>query len=148
MDEKDKLLDILQKDITTMLEKRVGDDEECMIAAAVLLKTAIQLYTCVLNDDGIEHVFSVALDSIPQLRDTVTKFDKPTIHQEKIMKLKVRRLDKTIEGNWKLCKEIVFEYDKINPFEHNQIIEDTARQLSKKYNVDYNDVVKNIELLF
>ena len=63
------------------------------------------------------------------------------------MKSKVRRLDKAIEGNWKLCKEIVFEYDKINPFEHNEIVEDTARQLSKKYNVDYNDVVKNIELL-
>ena len=80
MDEKDKLLDILQKDIVTILDKRVGDDEECMIAAAVLLKTAIQLYTVVLNDEGIEQVFSVALDSIPQLRDTVTKFDKPTIH--------------------------------------------------------------------
>ena len=63
------------------------------------------------------------------------------------MKSKVRRLDKAIEGNWKLCKEIVFEYDKINPFELNEIVEDTARQLSKKYNVDYNDVVKNIELL-
>ena len=80
MDEKDKLLDILQKDIVTILDKRVGDDEECMIAAAVLLKTALQCYTIVLNDEGIEHVISVALDSIPQLRGTVTKFDKPTIH--------------------------------------------------------------------
>ena len=54
---------------------------------------------------------------------------------------------KMIEGNWKLCKEIVLEYDKINPFEHDEIIKDTVEQLVKKYNVDYNDVVKNIELL-
>jgi hypothetical protein len=54
---------------------------------------------------------------------------------------------KMIEGNWKLCKEIVLEYDKINPYEHNEIIKDTVQRLVKKYNVDYNDVVKNIELL-
>ena len=45
---------------------------------------------------------------------------------------------KMIEGNWKLCKNISLEYDKINPFEHDEII---------KYNVDYDDVVKNVELL-
>ena len=80
MDAHEKLLKDLQKDITTILDKRVGDDEECMIAAAVLLKTALQCYTSVLNDEGIEQVISVAVDSLPQLRDTVTKFDKPTIH--------------------------------------------------------------------
>ena len=52
-----------------------------------------------------------------------------------------------IEGNWKLYKEIVLEYDKINPFEHDEIIKDTVQQLVKKYNVDYDDVVKNVELL-
>ena len=54
---------------------------------------------------------------------------------------------KMIEGNWKLCKEIVLEYDKINSFEHDEIIKDTVEQLVKKYNVDYNDVVKNVELM-
>ena len=54
---------------------------------------------------------------------------------------------KMINGNWKLCKEIVLEYDKINPFEHNEIIKDTVQRLVKKYNVDYDDVVKNVELL-
>jgi|TARA_R110000744_G_scaffold88047_2_gene171747 hypothetical protein len=54
---------------------------------------------------------------------------------------------KMIEGNWKLCKEIVLEYDKINPFEHDEIVKDTVQQLVKKYNVDYDDVVKNVELL-
>jgi len=54
---------------------------------------------------------------------------------------------KLIEGNWKLCKEIVLEYDKINPLEHDEIIKDTVLYLVKKYNVDYNDVVKNVELL-
>ena len=51
-----------------------------------------------------------------------------------------------IEGNWKLCKKIVLEYDKINPFEHHEI-KDTAKQLAKKYNVDYDDVVKTVNLL-
>ena len=54
--------------------------------------------------------------------------------------------EKMIEGNWKLCKKIVLEYDKINPFEHHEI-KDTAKQLAKKYNVDYNDVVKTVNLL-
>jgi len=54
---------------------------------------------------------------------------------------------KMIEGNWKLCKEIVLEYDKKNPFEHDEIIRDTAQQLAKEYNVDYDDVVKTVELL-
>ena len=54
---------------------------------------------------------------------------------------------KMIEGNWKLCKEIVLEYDKINSFEHDEIVKDTVQHLVKKYNVDYYDVVKNVELL-
>ena len=54
---------------------------------------------------------------------------------------------KMIEGNWKLCKEIVLEYDKINPFQHDEIIKDTVEHLVKKYNVDYDDVVRNVELL-
>ena len=54
---------------------------------------------------------------------------------------------KMIEGNWKLCKEIVLEYDKINSFEHDEIIKDTVEHLVKKYNVDYNDIVRNVELL-
>ena len=54
---------------------------------------------------------------------------------------------KLIEGNWKLCKEIVLEYDKINPFEHDEIIKDTAQYIVKEYNVDYDDVVKTVELL-
>ena len=54
---------------------------------------------------------------------------------------------KMIEGNWKLCKEIVLEYDKINPYQHDEIIKDTVEHLVKKYNIDYDDVVRNVELL-
>ena len=54
---------------------------------------------------------------------------------------------KMIEGNWKLCKEIAVHYDMKNPFEHDEIKVDTVQHLVKKHNVDYNDVVKNIELL-
>ena len=54
---------------------------------------------------------------------------------------------KMIEGNWKLCKEITASYDKKNPYEHNEIIKETVQQLAKEYNVDYDDVVKTVELL-
>ena len=54
---------------------------------------------------------------------------------------------KLIEGNWELCKAIVTDYDKENPFEHTKIVEDTAVEVAKKYDVSYNDVVKTVELL-
>ena len=54
---------------------------------------------------------------------------------------------KMFEGRFKLCKEIVLDYDRINPFEHDEIIKDTVEHLVKKYNVDYDDVVRNVELL-
>ena len=54
---------------------------------------------------------------------------------------------KMIEGNWKLCKEITASYDKKNPYEHHEIIKETVQQLAKEYNVDYDDVVKTVELL-
>jgi len=54
---------------------------------------------------------------------------------------------KLIEGNWKLCKEITVNYDKKKSIEHDEIIKDTAQQLAKEYNVDYDDVVKTVKLL-
>ena len=54
---------------------------------------------------------------------------------------------KLIEGNSELCKAIVTDYDKENPFEHTKIVEDTAVEVAKKYDVSYNDVVKTVELL-
>jgi len=54
---------------------------------------------------------------------------------------------KMIDGNWQLCKKIVITYDEKNPFEHNEIIKDTAQQLAKEHNVDYGDVVKTVKLL-
>jgi HD superfamily phosphohydrolase YqeK len=54
---------------------------------------------------------------------------------------------KLIEGNWELCKAIVTDYDKENPFKHTKIVEDTAVEVAKKYDVSYNDVVKTVELL-
>jgi hypothetical protein len=54
---------------------------------------------------------------------------------------------KMIDGNWQLCKKIVVTYDEKNPFEHNEIIKDTAQQLAKEHNVDYGDVVKTVKLL-
>ena len=34
-----------------------------------------------------------------------------------------------------------------NPFEHDEIIKDTAQQLAKEHNVAYDDVVKTVKLL-
>ena len=53
----------------------------------------------------------------------------------------------TIEGNWQRCKDIVVEYDKEHPFQHSKIKKDTVQRLAEKYNVSYDDVVKNVELL-
>ena len=52
-----------------------------------------------------------------------------------------------IEGNWKLCKKIAADYDEENPYQHYEIIRDTAQQLAKQYNVDYDEVVKTVGLL-
>ena len=54
---------------------------------------------------------------------------------------------KMIDGNWQLCKKIVVTYDEKNPFEHDEIMKDTAQQLAKEHNVDYGDVVKTVKLL-
>ena len=54
---------------------------------------------------------------------------------------------KMIDGNWQLCKKIVVTYDEKNPFEHDEIIKDTAQQLAKEHNVNYGDVVKTVKLL-
>ena len=54
---------------------------------------------------------------------------------------------KMIEGNWKLCKDISVEYDREHPFQHYKIKKDTVQRLAKKYDVSYDDVVKNVELL-
>jgi len=54
---------------------------------------------------------------------------------------------KMIDGNWQLCKKIAVTYDEKNPFEHDEIIKDTAQQLAKEHNVDYGDVVKTVKLL-
>ena len=54
---------------------------------------------------------------------------------------------KMIDGMWDLCKEIAIDYDEENPFEHDEIITDTIKQLAKEYDVDCNDVIKTVELL-
>ena len=54
---------------------------------------------------------------------------------------------KLIAGKWNICKEIVTAYDEENPFEHEGIVENTAHQIAKEYNVDYDDVVKTVKLL-
>ena len=52
-----------------------------------------------------------------------------------------------IDGKWQRCKDIVVEYDREHPFQHYKIKKDTVKRLAKKYNVTYDDVVKNVELL-
>ncbi len=54
---------------------------------------------------------------------------------------------KMVEGKWNLCKDIVVEYDRAHPFQHYKIKKDTVKRLAKKYNVSYDDVVTNVELL-
>ncbi|MAG26841.1 hypothetical protein CMI47_14970 [Candidatus Pacearchaeota archaeon] len=55
--------------------------------------------------------------------------------------------EQLIDGNWKLCKAIVMDYDKENPFEHTTIRKNTVEKLVKKYKVSYEDIVKSVKLL-
>ena len=54
---------------------------------------------------------------------------------------------KMIKGNWKLCKDIVLEYDATHPYEHYKVKKATVKRLAKKYDISVEDVVRNVKIL-
>ena len=58
-----------------------GTKEDLLMSSAVLMKTALELYTVVLPDKAIaEMLTNEIVDSIPSIREKMEGSLKPTIH--------------------------------------------------------------------
>lgn len=74
-------MEILNHQIWKLLEPHTRSQESVMLASAVLMKTAIQLYTIVLDDEDIAGMMAHEMaDSIPELRRSLQKSLKMSIH--------------------------------------------------------------------
>ena len=49
------------------------DIQKLYAASAVLLQTAVELYTVALDDDAIEKIINITLEDIPLLRERMKK---------------------------------------------------------------------------
>ena len=58
-----------------------GTREDLMMSSAILMKTAIELYTVVLSDEAIEHMLTNEIvNSIPVLREKMEESLHVTVH--------------------------------------------------------------------
>jgi len=58
-----------------------GTKQDLLMSSAVLMKTALELYTVVLPDEAIaEMLTNEIVDSIPSIREKMEGSLKPTIH--------------------------------------------------------------------
>ena len=58
-----------------------GSKEDLLMSSAVLIKTAIELYTVILPDEAIENMLTNEIvDSIPSIREKMEGTLKPTVH--------------------------------------------------------------------
>ena len=71
----------------TEMQKKVyelvasGSKDDLMMSSAILMKTAIELYTVVLPDEAIESMLTNEIvDSIPAIREKMEGSLKPTVH--------------------------------------------------------------------
>ena len=70
------------KDIWKVVNRNLGNKDNVLTSAAILLKTSIELYTIALEEDSdIERLITEeAVPSIPKLRDSMERMVKPTLH--------------------------------------------------------------------
>ena len=70
------------KDIWKVVNRNLGNKDNVLTSAAILLKTSIELYTIALEEDSdIERLITEeAVQSIPKLRDGMKLMENPTIH--------------------------------------------------------------------
>lgn len=75
MTEEKKLEDINRTIWKTVDSILAGDPEvdELYATGAVLLQTAIELYTVALEDEAIEKILNITVDDIPELRERMKK---------------------------------------------------------------------------
>ena len=71
----------------TQMQKKVyelvasGTKDDLLMSSAILMKTAIELYTVILPDEAIEHMLTNEIvDSIPAIREKMENSINPTVH--------------------------------------------------------------------
>ena len=58
-----------------------GTKEDLLMSSAILIKTALELYTVILPDEAIEHMLTNEIvNSIPSIREKMEGSLKPTVH--------------------------------------------------------------------
>jgi len=75
MNEEDRIEDV-QRELWTLLDNMLSgepDIQKLYAASAVLLQTAVELYTVALDDEAIEKIISITLEDIPLLRERMKK---------------------------------------------------------------------------
>ena len=81
MEFKDTEMFEFNSDLWKMVTPFTENREDVMMASAVLLKTAIQMYTVVMSDEDIAALLSHEVcESIPDLRDNLQEQLKRTVH--------------------------------------------------------------------
>ena len=79
-------IEILAKKATEMQRKvyelvSSGTKEDLMMSSAILMKTAIELYTVILPDEAIESMLTNEIvNSIPSIREKMEGTLHPTVH--------------------------------------------------------------------
>ena len=69
----------LQKKIYELVSS--GSKEDLLMSSAILIKTALELYTVILPDEAIEHMLTnEVVDSIPAIREKMEGTLNPTVH--------------------------------------------------------------------
>ena len=72
MTEDQDRIEHVQREIWRLLDNMLSGEPEVQhlyAASAVLLQTAIELYTVALDDQAIEKILNVTLEDIPELRE-------------------------------------------------------------------------------
>ena len=79
-------IEMLAKKATEMQRKvyelvSSGTKEDLMMSSAILMKTAIELYTVILPDEAIESMLTNEIvNSIPSIREKMEGTLHPTVH--------------------------------------------------------------------
>ena len=79
-------IEILAEKATEMQKKvyelvASGTKEDLMMSSAILMKTAIELYTVILPDEAIENMLTNEIvNSIPAIREKMQGTINPTVH--------------------------------------------------------------------
>jgi|TARA_B100001964_G_scaffold193462_1_gene216659 hypothetical protein len=72
-------MNVLQGELYNILP--LESREDLLLSSAILMKTAVELYTIIFSDKAIEDMLrGEVIDSIPQLRKKMEGALKPTVH--------------------------------------------------------------------